>query len=137
MAFKNDSENDELISEINVTPMVDVMLVLLVIFMISAPLLFSGVNLNLPKTKSVEPFKLKKDQIVVSMDAKGVLFINEQQSNYNDLPDQLSQLMDEEWSNVVYVRADKVIEYGKVAYLVSFLKQSGVGHLSLVTEIEP
>lgn len=124
------------ISEINVTPLVDVMLVLLVIFMISAPLLFSGVNLDLPKTKKVNSLKLTKKQIILSITKSGELFIGEEKFNRENIFTKIKELLAQSESKTLYIRADYSLEYGSVADLMADLKRSGISQLSLVTEIK-
>lgn len=124
------------ISEINVTPLVDVMLVLLVIFMISAPLLFSGVNLDLPKTKKVNSLKLSKEQVILSITKQGELFIGEEKFERNVIFNKVKELLAKSESKTLYIRADYSLEYGSVADLMADLKRSGISQLSLVTEIK-
>ena len=124
------------ISEINVTPLVDVMLVLLVIFMISAPLLFSGVNLDLPKTKKVNSLKLTKKQVILSINKGGELFIGDEKFSREKIFDKVKDLLSKSESKTLYIRADYALEYGSVADLMADLKRSGISQLSLVTEIK-
>ena len=112
------------ISEINVTPLVDVMLVLLVIFMISAPLLFSGVNLDLPKTKKVNSLKLTKKQIILSITKSGELFIGEEKFNRENIFTKIKELLAKSESKTLYIRADYSLEYGSVADLMADLKST-------------
>ncbi len=135
MAFKL-SKNKGPISDINVTPFVDVVLVLLVIFMISAPLMFSGINLKLPKTKKVDNLKLTKKQVILSVSPAGDLFLGDEQIKREDLAKNVMAQLQEFKTEVLYIRADYSLEYGKVAKLVSLLKTTGISNIALVTEIE-
>jgi biopolymer transport protein TolR len=124
------------VSEINVTPLVDVMLVLLVIFMISAPLLFSGVNLNLPKTKKVNSLKLTKKQTILSVTKNGELFLGKEKVSRENVFKSIIEAFKANASDTLYIRADYSLEYGSVADLMADLKRAGIEKISLVTEIK-
>ena len=124
------------ISEINVTPLVDVMLVLLVIFMISAPLMFSGIKLKLPKTKKVNQLRLTKKQVILSISPAGEFFLGDNKVLKDELIEIVNSKFQEFNTEVLYVRADYGLEYGKVAKIVALLKKGGIGNIALVTEIE-
>ena len=124
------------ISEINVTPLVDVMLVLLVIFMISAPLMFSGINLKLPKTKKVNTLNLTQKQVILSVSPDGGLFLGNNELKQENLVSSIQEDFKRFKTEILYLRADYSLEYGKIAKLVSLLKRSGVSNIALVTEIE-
>ena len=124
------------ISEINVTPLVDVMLVLLVIFMISAPLMYSGIKLKLPKTKKVNNLRLTKKQVILSMTPTGEYFIGSQKFLETELVEVISTKLKENVSEVLYIRADFDLRYGAVASLMAKLKKGGVSNIALVTEID-
>ena len=129
-----DRDDDELNAEINVTPLVDVMLVLLVIFMISTPLMLNGINLNLPKTKKINNINLKKTQIIISIDQSLDLFIDERKVLDSELVGVTKSLMKEERTKAVFLRADESVPYGVVAHAIAKLKGSGVDSISLITE---
>ena len=127
------SSSDNFLSEINVTPLVDVMLVLLIIFMISAPLLLNNVPLVLPKTKKVEKLSPKADRVIISLDAQGEVYLNQEKILMNQLRDKLKKLA----KNItIYLQADEKVPYGKVAKIMSDLKSEGLTQLSLITEID-
>jgi biopolymer transport protein TolR len=129
-------------SEINVTPFVDVMLVLLIIFMVAAPLLTSGVPLDLPSAAGKPLESPKSDPVVVSVDTEGRVFLGEEQSVAVPLAELGAKLqaiagtrgsgMDE----AIFVRGDKSVPYGVVAQVMARIKESGFRKLSLVTEVE-
>ena len=125
-----------LISEINVTPLVDVMLVLLIIFMISAPLMFSGIKLQLPKTKKVNAINLSDEQVIVSMTPSGEFFIGQQKYLYEELISNVQKQLKQTSSQTLFFRADFQIRYGKVAKLMSEFKRAGITNIALVTENE-
>lgn len=124
------------ISDINVTPLVDVMLVLLVIFMITAPLMLNGIKLELPKTKEVNPMNLTTEQVVLSLTLSGEIFIGKDKVLKDEVIGLVQERFKEAKSEILYLRADYGIKYGAVANLMSFLKASGITNIALVTEIE-
>jgi biopolymer transport protein TolR len=121
------------ISEINITPMVDVMLVLLIIFMITAPLLVAGVPVELPNTSAARISQPQKPMIV-SLASDGSLFIREEQVNRDSLVPRLQALRAAEGDAVVYVRADKKSAYGEVMDLLGRVGQSGYARVSLLSQ---
>ena len=124
-------------AEINVTPMVDVMLVLLIIFMVSAPLLTVGVPIDLPQTQAKS---LDQDQkpLQLSVDIKGKVFINDTEVAINELVPKLKAITDARGSTEerIYMRADKKADYGTVAKVMGLLSGAGFKKLALVTEVE-
>lgn len=124
------------VAEINVTPLVDVMLVLLVIFMITAPLMYNGIKLQLPKTKKVDSVSLATDQVILSVTAAGEFYLSKQKFLPSELIPHIKKLLNSYKTDVVYIRASSEIKYGKVAHLMSTLKQNGILNIALVTEIE-
>ncbi len=135
MGFKLDKRKGP-ISDINVTPLVDVMLVLLVIFMISAPLMFSGIKLDLPKTKKVNNIQLTKKQVILSISKAGEYFLGDDKFLKKELAEVINSRFQENKTDVLYVRADYALDYGIVAKLISLLKRNGIAKIALVTEIE-
>lgn len=124
------------ISDINITPFVDVMLVLLVIFMISAPLMFSGIKLDLPKTKKVNSLKLTKKQVILSANSEGSLLIGSQKFLESEILSEILIRFKEHGTDILYLRADYKLDYGSVAKLMAMLKRGGVSKIALVTEID-
>ena len=123
------------ISEINVTPFVDVMLVLLVIFMITAPLMLNGIKLDLPKTKEVNPINLSSSQVVLSLTLAGNLYIGKEKVLKTEVLEEIKALFQKNKTDVLFLRADYTMKYGDVASLMSFLKRGGVAKVALVTEL--
>ena len=121
------------LSEINVTPLVDVMLVLLIIFMVSAPLLTVGVPLQLPKTEA-SAVADQHEPITVSIRADGRLFINETQTAFDSLSPTLRQAAGEAYAKPIYVRADGRAPYAMVAQVMASLSQSGFTTIDLITD---
>jgi len=120
-------------AEINITPMVDVMLVLLVIFMVAAPLMVAGVPVELPHTSAARVSQLKKPMIV-SLAADGNIYIREEQVIKDDLVSRLQALHAAEGDTVVYVRADKKSSYGDVMEILGKVGESGYGRVSLLSQ---
>ncbi len=133
MAF-NTSKKKGAISDINVTPLVDVMLVLLVIFMVTAPLMLNGIQLKLPKTKETNPINLKAEQVILSFSATEEYFIGKNKVLASELIPLIKKQFEENKTQVLFLRADENLAYGKVAKLMSFLKKSGINDIALVTE---
>jgi biopolymer transport protein ExbD len=123
----------KLMAEINVTPMVDVMLVLLVIFMLTAPLLVAGVPVELPKN-SAQRISQPKKPVIVTFAADSSLFIRDERVDAASLISRLSALRTAEGDTVVYVRADKKIPYGEVMGLLGRLGASGYQRISLLSQ---
>ena len=124
-------------AEINVTPMVDVMLVLLIIFMVSAPLLTVGVPLDLPQTQA-KSLEQDKTPLQLSVDVKGKVFINDTEVAMTDLIPKLKAITDARggMDERIFMRADKKADYGTVAKVMGQLSGAGFKRLALVTEVE-
>src|SRR5438034_10710591 len=124
-------------AEINVTPMVDVMLVLLIIFMVSAPLLTVGVPLDLPQTQA-KSLEQDKTPLQLSVDIKGRVFINDTEVAINDVIPKLKAITDARGGTDerIFMRADKKADYGTVARVMGQLSGAGFKRLALVTEVE-
>ena len=124
-------------AEINVTPMVDVMLVLLIIFMVSAPLLTVGVPLDLPQTQA-KSLEQDKTPLQWSVDIKGKVFINDTEVAMNELIPKLKAITDARGGldERIFMRADKKADYGTVARVMGQLSGAGFKRLALVTEVE-
>jgi len=124
-------------AEINVTPMVDVMLVLLIIFMVSAPLLTVGIPLDLPQTQA-KSLEQDKTPLQLSVDTRGRVFINDTEVAMADLIPKLKAITDARggMDERIYMRADKKADYGTVARVMGQLSGAGFKRLALVTEVE-
>ena len=123
------------ISEINVTPFVDVMLVLLIIFMVTAPLLTAGIKINLPESASVLKNE-KNDPVTVSMNSKGEIYIQKKKISPNDLIKKLVALRGQNKDIKIYIKGDKNLNYGKIMDLMSFINKSGFKKVALVTKLK-
>ena len=122
-------------AEINVTPMVDVMLVLLIIFMVAAPLMMAGVQVDLPESKAA-PVEQEQEPVSVSIDAQGVIFIGEERIADAQLPARLAQIRagsQEEGGPRVLFRADRALDYGLVMRVMGEISRAGLRRISMVT----
>ena len=137
MSVGNNGDGEESgyrpISEINITPMVDVMLVLLIIFMITAPLLVAGVPVELPNTSAAKVSQPKKPMIV-SLGPDGGIYIREDQVTVDTLVPRLEALRQTEGDTVVYVRGDKSRPYGEVMEILGRVGKSGYSRVSLLSK---
>ncbi|CZT29406.1 MULTISPECIES: ExbD/TolR family protein [Pseudomonas] len=131
MAFST-QDTDEVLSEINVTPLVDVMLVLLVVFIVTAPLLTNSIPINLPKTDSVAPVE-QKDPLVVSIDGQGKLFINKDEIQPDLLETNLKAAKEKAPDVRVQLQADNGVNYGEVARAMASIERAGITKLSVIT----
>ena len=124
-------------AEINVTPMVDVMLVLLIIFMVSAPLLTVGVPLDLPQTQA-KSLDQQKDPLTLSVNLKGQVFLNETEIPIDDLVPKLKAITDARGGadERIFVRGDKKVDYGTVMKVMGRLSAAGFRRVALVTEVD-
>ena len=127
--------NKRTMSEINVTPFVDVMLVLLIIFMVTAPLLTSGIKINLPESSSVLKNE-KKDPVTVSINSKWEIFIQKKKFSKDQLINKLSLLKKNNQNLKIYIKGDKKLDYGKVMDLMNLINQSGFKKVALVTRLK-
>jgi len=138
----NNGGRHTVLSEINVTPFVDVMLVLLVIFMVTTPILYQGVNVNLPKTDSQPMSSLDREgKVVVTLNSDGAIFIEKEEYSLSDLRIEIRKLMSEKGKDVreenVFLRADRSVPYGTVVEVMSEIRNAGVTKLGLITEPVP
>ena len=133
---KFSSRNFVPMSEINVTPFVDIMLVLLIIFMVAAPLLSVGIEVDLPNTQA-KPLETEKERpLTLTLDGESNLFINEVKIEKSELRSKLLAIKKERESNEIYLRASKDIEYQNVATILALVSNIGYSQISLVTDVE-
>ena len=133
--MKKNYHSRKSISEINVTPFVDVMLVLLIIFMVTAPLLTAGIKINLPESASVLKNE-KNDPVTVSMNSKGDIYIQKKKISPDDLIKRLIALKGQNKDLKIYIKGDKNLNYGKIMDLMSFINKSGFKKVALVTKLK-
>ena len=133
---KSSRRNFVPMSEINVTPFVDIMLVLLIIFMVAAPLLSVGIEVDLPNTQA-KPLETEKERpLTLTLDGKSNLFINEVKIEKSELRSKLLAIKKERESDEIYLRASKDIEYQNVAAILALVSNIGYSQISLVTDVE-
>ena len=133
---KFSSRNFVPMSEINVTPFVDIMLVLLIIFMVAAPLLSVGIEVDLPNTKA-KPLETEKERpLTLTLDGDSNLFINEAKIEKGELRAKLLAIKKERETDEIYLRASKDMEYQKVASILALVSNIGYSQISLVTDTE-
>jgi biopolymer transport protein TolR len=120
------------LAEINITPLVDVVLVLLVIFMITAPVLQSGIEVSVPKTRTVR--EITEQRMVLTIDRDAQVFLGDKLVNLHDLPQILKQGTGDPTKKVIYLRADERVPFGNFASLMDAVKQAGITNISIVTQ---
>jgi biopolymer transport protein TolR len=120
------------LSEINIVPFVDVMLVLLIIFMITAPILQSGIDVNLPKTQTVK--EVTEARLVVTIDRGQLVYLGDDSVNIHDLGMKVRAQMQNPQTDPVYLRCDETVPFGTFATVIDTLRQSGIENVSIVTE---
>ena len=133
MAFKLRSSKKEPISEINVTPFVDVMLVLLIIFMVTAPLLTVGVEVDLPES-SADTLPEETEPLTLTINAKGEIFIQETKVEYEKIIAKIMAVSNNRTDTRIFVRGDKTINYGRVLEIMGMLSGSGFTKVALISE---
>jgi biopolymer transport protein TolR len=120
------------LAEINMVPFIDVVLVLLIIFMITAPILQSGIEVDVPKTKTVK--ELTQQRMVITIDKAQRVYLNDKPVNIHDLGGQLTSQMKDPQHQAVYVRCDETVPFGSWATVVDALRQAGIQNISVVTQ---
>ena len=133
MTFKFRHSAKEPISEINVTPFVDVMLVLLIIFMVTAPLLTVGVQVDLPET-SADTLPEETEPLTLTINSKGEIFIQETKVEYEKIIPKILAVSNNRTDTRIFVRGDKTINYGRVLEIMGMLSGSGFTKVALISE---
>jgi len=123
----------DLISDINVTPLVDVMLVLLIIFMVTAPMMIHGVKVNLPITES-KSIKSNEDPLILSITKKRLIFIEDYNVTFNALKGKLKKIVANRAGKEILLQADKDVPYGFVMKVMSQVKEAGISKVGMITE---
>ena len=136
MAFDQGSSESNAISQINVTPLVDVMLVLLIIFMVTAPILQQGVSIDLPKV-AAGPLTGEEEQLVVNVAKGGQVYLNDTAMTSEELKEKLRAIVAARPDRQLYVRADQAVPYGQVMQVMGAVRDAGLVRVGLVTEPPP
>ena len=133
MAFTNaQGRTQGSLSDINITPLVDVVLVLLIIFMVTAPILQSGIEVAIPHTKTVK--EITEERLVITIDREQRVFLNNDPININQIGPQLHQKIRDPEGQSIFVRADENVPFGAFATVMDAVKQSGITNVSIVTQ---
>ncbi len=133
MAFTNaQCKTQTSLADINVTPLVDVVLVLLIIFMVTAPVLQSGIEVAVPKTRTVR--EITEERLVVSIDRAQRVYLGNDPVNINQLAQKIRERIRDPESQPIYIRADENVTFGAFATVMDALKQGGITQVSIVTE---
>ncbi len=119
-------------SDINITPLVDVVLVLLIIFMVTAPVLQSGIELNVPKTRTVK--EITEERLVVSINKQQRVFLGNDPVNINEIAARIKQKIRDPQHQAIFVRADEDVPFGAFATVMDAVKSSGITNVSIVTQ---
>jgi biopolymer transport protein TolR len=133
MSFNSGGNNRQLMSEINVTPLVDVMLVLLIIFMVAAPMMIQGVDVNLPKTEA-KNIKTSDEPLMLTVNSKKEIFLESHKIPLEGLELKIRKIFENRRDKEVLLRADKDIPYGFVINVIASVKKAGIEKLGMVTE---
>ncbi|MCB5189898.1 biopolymer transporter ExbD [Methylobacillus arboreus] len=135
MAFSSTTESDEVLSEINITPLVDVMLVLLVAFIVTIPVLNNAITVNLPKTAATQPPEPKKP-VTVSVDAEGKVYVDKQEFLITQLEAELKNRQAANPELVLHLSSDEAVNYGVVAKVMASIERAGITKLAVLTQAE-
>jgi biopolymer transport protein TolR len=132
-AMKSADEGNQPLSEINVTPFVDVMLVLLIIFMVTAPLLQYGVEVDLPES-SREPLEIPKEQVVLSIGKDRTIYVDRYKTSLSELRQKLEAIYKGKQKKEIFLQADKSVPYGFVVQAMAVIRAAGIDQMGLITE---
>lgn len=126
------SRSSRLLSEINVTPFVDVMLVLLIIFMVTAPMMQEGVDVNLPQAKG-KSLPTKERRMTITITSKTEIYLNDRKVELANLEDRLKKVFQDRVNKELFLKADKVVPYGFVVKTMAYIRSAGIDQLGMVT----
>ncbi len=133
MAFTNNKgRTQSSLSEINITPFVDVVLVLLVMFMVTAPVLQSGIEVQVPKTKTVK--EISEERLVITIDKDQRVYLGNDPININEISDRLHQKIRDPQGQSIFIRSDENVPFGAFATVMDAVKQTGITNVSIVTQ---
>ena len=135
MAFSTGGDSDDVLAEINITPLVDVMLVLVVALIVTAPLLNNAIKVNLPKTVATQAPEPRKP-IAVSVDAKGLVYLDREQVELPKLEPRLHALHQAQPETVVHPSSDEAVNYGSVAKVMALIERAGITRVAVLTNTQ-
>jgi len=137
MAFTtSEGKTQTTLAEINMIPFIDIVLVLLIIFMVTAPVIQSGIEVNVPKTQVVR--EIAEEKLVVSLDKEQRLYLQNEAININELADKIREKLLDPARQSIYLRADEAVPFGSFAVVLDRLKLAGIDNVSIVTQpLEP
>ncbi len=130
---RNNHTEHKPLAEINVTPLVDVVLVLLIIFMVTAPMLQMGIDVNLPRVKA-KTINVSEEKLVLTINGKQEIFLNEYKTTLPDLSTKLESIFKTRVDRELFMRADKEVPYGYVVQVMSEVRKAGIDKLGMITE---
>ncbi len=130
---RNNHTEHKPLAEINVTPLVDVVLVLLIIFMVTAPMLQMGIDVNLPRVKA-KTINVSEEKLVLTINGKQEIYINEFKTTLPDLSTKLESIFKTRVDREIFMRADKEVPYGFVVQVMSEVRKAGIDKLGMITE---
>jgi biopolymer transport protein TolR len=130
-------DDDPVLADINVTPLVDVMLVLLIIFMIAAPMLHQGVEVALPRAEATNLPMRVEDPLVVSIDRDGNVYLQEARVATEDLVDRVTDQVKARGEESVFLKGDREVPYGRIIEVLDILHRGGIVHVGMITERPP
>jgi len=133
MMINNGEHGNRFMSDINVTPFVDVMLVLLIIFMVTAPMMMEGVEVNLPKT-TTKSIKTREDPLILTVNKKGEIFIENHEIKLEELEVKVRKILKYRREQEVLLKADREVPYGFVIKVIAGVKKAGIDKLGMITE---
>ncbi len=131
--MNNGRDEKRFMSDINVTPFVDVMLVLLIIFMVTAPMMMQGVEVNLPQT-TTKSIKTREDPLILTVNKKKEIFLEEHRIKINELEAKVKSIFKYRREKEVLLRADKEVPYGFIIKVIAGVKRAGINKLGMITE---
>ncbi len=134
MAFQLGGSDEEVLADINVTPLVDVMLVLLIIFMITAPMLHQGIDVELPQAEAPNLPTQDEQPLILSVNRDGLVYVRDQPIHPSQLLDRLLPLLESRGDRFVYLQGDRQVPYGRVMEVLDLLHRGGIRDVGMVTE---
>jgi len=134
MAFKIGDDETEVMGDINVTPLVDVMLVLLIIFMITAPMLHQGIDVALPQAEASNLPLQDDEPLILSVNRQGLIYLREEPIHPSQLVERLLPFLEARGDRFVYLQGDKEVAYGRIVEVLDLLRRGGIENVGMVTE---